>query len=286
MSDIRIYAFADEAGASLDAQIDALRRNALHGLEARGLDGESVSDISLEKACAVRRRLADAGMTVWSAGSPIGKIDIARDDFPSHMDKLRHTLDVARALGAGNLRMFSFYIPAGEDPAMYRDEVLERLDRMAEAARGSGVTLCHENEKGIYGDNAARCLDVLQSVPEIVGVFDPANFIQCGQDTAAAWAMLRPYIKYLHVKDALPDGGVVPAGRGVGRVADIISDYIARGGTALTLEPHLSVFDGLAGLERAGQNRAANRPYVYESSDAAFDAAAAALRGLLKGIEA
>lgn len=283
MNDIRIYAFADEAGASLDAQIEALRRNGLHGLEARGLDGENVSDISLDKARAVRRRLEDAGMSVWSAGSPIGKIDIVHDDFPAHMDKLRHTLDVARALGASNLRMFSFYIPKGETPATYRDEVLERLDRMAEAARGSGVSLCHENEKGIYGDNAARCLDVLQSMPEITGVFDPANFIQCGQDTAGAWAALKPYTKYLHVKDALADGSVVPAGKGVGHVAEIIADYVAGGGAALTLEPHLSVFDGLANLERGGgRNRAA---YVYESSDAAFDAAASALKEIVNGLD-
>ena len=36
--------------------------------------------------------------------------------------------------------------------------------------------------------------EALRRFPEISGVFDPANFIQCGQDTAEAWALLRPFV--------------------------------------------------------------------------------------------
>ena len=280
MSKIRIYGFADEASPRIDGQIAALVRNRMDGLEIRNVDGENVSDISLEKAREVRRKLEAAGLAVWSIGSPIGKIDIAKDDFPSHLDKLRHTLDVAGVLGARRVRMFSFYIPAGDDPAAWRDEVLDRLNRMADIAEDAGIRLCHENEKGIYGDNAARCLDIHRAVPRLAGVFDPANFIQTGQDVARAWELLKPYVDYMHVKDALADGSVVPAGRGIGSLAEILGDYLARGGAALTLEPHLSVFEGLSTLERAGE---ASRigGYAYASGDEAFDAAAAALRELL-----
>ena len=278
--DINTYAFADEASPALEGQVAALLRNGMQGMEIRGVDGENVSDITLDKARAIRRRLDDAGLITWSIGSPIGKIDIVKDDFPAHMDKLRHTLDVARTLGAENLRMFSFYLPPQEDPASFRDEVLARLERMAEAARGSGVTLCHENEKGIYGDNAARCLDIHRSLPEIAGVFDPANFVQCGQDTLQAWELLKPHVRYLHIKDALADGSVVPAGLGDGNLARIVGEYLAQGGAAMTLEPHLKVFEGLAALEREGARSGAGL-YAYESGDAAFDAAALALRALL-----
>ena len=143
-----IYAFADEASTSLSGQIIAMLRNHMQGLEIRGVDGQNVSEISIEKAREVKNRLADNGLVTWSVGSPIGKIDIVKDDFARHMDVLKHTLDVAHELDAKHLRMFSFYIPQGENPAVYRDEVLERLTRMAEAAEGSGVLLCHENEKG------------------------------------------------------------------------------------------------------------------------------------------
>lgn len=276
---MRIYAFADEASPLIDGQIAAMRRNGLAGLEIRGVDGCNVSDITAEKAREVRRKLDDAGLVTWSVGSPIGKIGID-EDFPAHLDKLRRTLEIGHILGADNIRMFSFFMPKGDDPGIWREKVLEQLYRMTEAAQGSGIELCHENEKGIYGDVAARCLEIHQAIPALKAVFDPANFIQCGQDTLQAWEHLNPYVKYLHIKDALADGNVVPAGCGIGNVGEILRQYRAQGGSAVTLEPHLAVFDGLQGLEREGDTSLVGQ-YVYPSNDAAFDAACAALKALL-----
>lgn len=277
MEKLRVYAFADEASPALDGQIAAMNRNGLQGLEIRGVDGANVSDISVEKAREVRRRLADAGLTVWSVGSPIGKIDLEKDDFAAHLDKLRHTLEVGRELGAQRLRMFSFYIPAGRSPESCRQQVVDQMGEMLRVGEGSGLLFCHENEKGIYGDVASRCKELLDLFPQMAGVFDPANFIQCGQDTWAGWELLASRIQYLHIKDALADDKVVPAGHGIGQVRRILAAYRAQGGNDVTIEPHLQVFSGLQGLEREGEKTQMGA-YCYESSDAAFDAACAALR--------
>ena len=282
MKQPQIYAFADEASPIIDRQIIAMQRNGLQGLEIRNVDGESVAAISLDKAREVRAKMDAAGLTVWSVGSPIGKIDIEKDDFDAHMETLRHVIEVAKILGAENIRMFSFYIPAGKNPADYREEVLRRLHLMADAAEGTGVTLCHENEKGIYGDMADRCLEILEAEPRIAGVFDPANFVQCGQDTWEAWKLLGSKIKYMHIKDALfADGSVVPAGKGDGQVKKILKEFLANGGECMTVEPHLTVFDALKTLEREGEKSRVGGAYSYPSSDAAFDAACQALRELL-----
>ena len=278
MEKLRIYAFADEASGQVKGQIDAMVRNGLDGLEIRGVDGQNVADISPEKAREVRRMLDDAGLKVWSVGSPIGKISIETDSFPSHLDKLRHVLDLARELGTENVRMFSFYIPDGRHPE-FRGRVMDRMGQMLKAAEGSGIALCHENEKGIYGDTADRCAELLNVFPSLKGVFDPANFVQCGQDTLDAWKLLRDRTHYLHIKDALADGRVVPAGRGIGHVQDILDDFRALGGSAVTVEPHLSVFDGLKDLEQAGSRTRVDE-YSYPSADAAFDAACAALNDI------
>ena len=281
MSDIRIYAFADEASAEIGGQIAAMRRNGLNGLEIRNADGTNVSDITLEKAKEIRERMDDAGLSVWSIGSPIGKIDIVKDDFAAHLEKFRHTLDVADVLGAMNIRMFSFYIPSGAKFEDHRGKVFDQMGAMIEAAEGRGIDLCHENEKGIYGDMAVRCLELHKAFPTLKAVFDPANFIQCGQDTWEGWQMLKPYVKYLHIKDALADGNVVPVGKGIGQVPRIVKEYLAMGGKALTLEPHLKVFDGLAALERENDKSAVGT-YCYKTNDEAFDAACAALNEILK----
>ena len=277
---MRIYAFADESGAMIDHQIESMKRNGLAGLEIRNVDGTNISDISLDKAREVRRKLDDAGLATWSIGSPIGKIHIEKDDFAAHLDKFRHTIDLAHVLGADNIRMFSFFLPQDKDPAIYKNEVIDRIGQFLAAAEGSGVELCHENEKGIYGDIAPRCLELHQTFPQLKGVFDPANYVQCGQDTWAGWQMLYPYIKYLHIKDALADGSIVPSGHGIGNVGKIVAAFREMGGQALSVEPHLTVFEGLAQLEENGDiSKIGN--FVYQSADAAFDAACNALKNLL-----
>ena len=279
----RLYAFADEASKEIDGQIRAMLRNGLNGLEIRGVDGVNVSKITLEKAKEVRQKLDDNGLITWSIGSPIGKLKLD-EDFQAHLDTFRHTLDVADILGAKNLRMFSFYMPKGEDPTPYRQQVIDQLGQLIEVGAPSGINLCHENEKGIYGDIADRCLEIHQTFPQLKGIFDPANYVQCGDDTIRGWGMLKDYIYYLHIKDALSDGKVVPAGKGEGNVAYVVKEFLTKGGRDMTIEPHLKVFDGLKDLETPGDTSVVGQQYVYPNSDASFDAACNALKDILHSI--
>ena len=134
-----------------------------------------------------------------------------------------------------------------------RSEVLFRTEAMVAEAAHNNITLLHENEKGIYGDNASRCLDLMQQFAgkHFSCTFDFANFIQCGQDPSEAYEMLSPYISYVHVKDALfATGEVVPAGTGDGHLPKIFQKLDASGYHGfLSLEPHLANFSGLAALE-------------------------------------
>lgn len=277
---MKIYAFADEASANIDEQIKAMKENKLDGLEIRNVDGVNISRITKEKAKELRKKLDDAGLRVWTIGSPIGKIDIEKDDFALHTEKFRHTLELADILGAENIRLFSFFTSA-ENRGSYKDKVIERLGAFCEIAKGSGITLCHENEKGIYGDIPERCLEIHKALPEMKAIFDPANYVQCEVDTLKAWEMIKPYVKYLHIKDALADGKVVPAGKGIGNVKFILDDYIRNGGDSVTVEPHLTVFDGLKALEKEGDTSVVGEVYKYSSNTEAFTAAVSALRKLI-----
>lgn len=276
---MKIYSFADESSANVDEQIQAMLRNGLDGLEIRNVDGVNVADITEEKAHEVKAKMDAAGLTVWSIGSPIGKIEIGKES--EHIEKFKHVLKVAKILGAENIRLFSLHIHDGRRPDECTEEVISFLKKLLSLAEGSGVTLCHENEKDIFGDVPERCLIIHSTLPEIKAVFDPANYIQCGADTKAAWELLKPYVKYLHIKDALPDGNVVPAGKGVGNLPAIVKEFTDMGGSAMTLEPHLHVFTGLAELESKGQNSIVGEVYSYASNELAFDAAAAALKELI-----
>ena len=294
MSVYRLAAFADEADPSIDGQIKALLRNGVDFLEIRGVDGQNIADISNEKAREVKAKLDASGLSVWSLGSPFGKIGI-HDDFAPHLEKFRRALENCAIFGCSRMRVFSFYVDrklieappvssgeAGsavfaEKKAIF-EEVKERLSVFLEEAGRAGITLCHENEKGIYGERAADCIDIQRALPGLRAVFDPANFIQAGEDTVKAVGMLEPFIEYLHIKDALCGSGeIVPAGHGDAHIAEILRHY--RKGV-LTIEPHLRVFKGLELIEH-GTERRSEIGNAFSTADEAFDAACAALKKIV-----
>lgn len=279
MAKFTLTGFADEIDPALSVQMDVLDRLDIHYIETRGIDGKNISEYTPAEAKTIHARLKDRGFAVSALGSPIGKIGV-NDPFAPHLDNFRRLIDVAHELDTRYIRMFSFYTPQGEDPDACRDEVMQRLSALVEANRGSGVTLLHENEKAIYGDTPERCLDILKTFDgEILCTYDPSNFVQCGVDNEAAFRMLAPYVRYLHVKDSVyvhnserVDHGFEnvsdahrPAGQGDGKVAWILSQLAQSGYEGFaSIEPHLS-----------------NNPNVPGTGADKFAAAAAALRGLL-----
>ena len=284
MNKFNLHAFSDEAGQDLNEQIKALVENGYEGMEIRGVGGENISKISMEQAKEIKKRVEDAGLCVWSVGSPIGKITLDAD-FEAHMDLYKHVLELSALFDSKAVRLFSFHMPKEEtDFSPYKNEVIERMGRFVDVAKGYNVKICHENEKGIYGDNALRCLDIYQAIPELGAIFDPANFVQCKQDTLEAWEMLHPYITYMHIKDAGADGKVVPAGEGIGNVEAILKQYYDKGGRDLTLEPHLKVFDGMKDLEKDFYAGKIGQRKVYPTARDAFNAAVNALNGLIERI--
>jgi len=276
MLDWKLAAFADEASGELAGQIAAMKRNGIGGLEIRFIDGQNIAKVSCDKAKEIRDRLAAEGLHVWSIGSPTGKIKL-QDDFAPHLEEFKHQLELANIMGAEHYRLFSFYGADDSDGAF--NAVCERTAAFLDAARGSGVVICHENEKDIYGDTDDRCVKLLTQFPELRAIFDPANFLQCGVKILPAWEKLAPYVEYLHIKDCNQNGEVVPPGEGEGQLPKLLAAYGAKGGRVLTLEPHLNAFVGLEQLENSGS--ATRSAYAYASADEAFDAAVAALKKIL-----
>ena len=98
MITVKLCAFSDEADASLEGQIDALKRNNVPYMEMRNVNGKNVTEFTLEEAKAVRATLDENGIKVWSIGSPIGKVDI-NTDFDEYLKLVRHTCELANILG-------------------------------------------------------------------------------------------------------------------------------------------------------------------------------------------
>lgn len=283
MSEFIVSGFADEIDEKVKVQFEHLNKLGISYFEPRGINGTNISEINDEQLKELKADMEKYGIKVSSIGSPIGKIGI-KEDFDKHLEKLARVIEIAKALGTKYIRIFSFFIPQGENPADYRDEVMSRMKKMCELAEKEGVMLLHENEKDIYGDTAERCLDIFETVksPALKGVFDPANFVQCGVKVyPEAFKMLKDHIVYMHIKDALANGEVVPAGYGIGGVEEIIKELDTEGYEGfLSLEPHLGSFRGLENLETGDEMLK-----LPESTPEKFTMAYQSLQDILEGMD-
>ena len=283
LSSCPVSCFADEIAESLDRQIEVLSRIGISYVELRSADGINVSDFTMNFAKEVKKKLDQANIRISAIGSPIGKIGID-DDFDAHLQKLSHTEQMADIFETPYIRMFSFFYPKNTDVHTHRAAVLARLEILLELAEKRGLTLCHENEKAIYGEAPEDCLDLMKHFDgRMKSVLDMGNFAFCQKDPMKGYEYLAPYIEYIHIKDAFYDTRIVPAGEGEGRVFEILSAYnkYTDKDTFLTMEPHLTVFDGLNKLSNMDDIKVQN---AYATPEEAFDAAVAALRGILERI--
>ncbi|WP_018296606.1 sugar phosphate isomerase/epimerase family protein [Corynebacterium lubricantis] len=252
-----ITGFADEIAHDLDEQITLLNKLNISHVEFRSAWDTKVLDLSQEQLETAKEKLDQAGISLSSVGSDLGKIQIT-DPFDAHLERAKHGVEVAQFFGTQYIRMFSFFIPEGADPADFRDEVIARTRAMVEVAEAGGITLLHENEKGIYGDSPERVKDLITTVnsPNYRAIYDAANYVQTGfKPFDEAWPIVSDYVDYIHIKDATvptpdkPLGVITPAGQGDGQYPELLATLNETGFDGfLSIEPHLGDFDEFGGL--------------------------------------
>jgi sugar phosphate isomerase/epimerase len=255
---IRLSAFADEIAQDPVEQLDVLARHGIRHVEFRSIHSINVLDLSDAQHAEFRQLLRARGFALSAIGSPVGKVRVT-DPLDQHVQRYERAADLAEFYGTERIRIFSFYIPPGEEPESHRSEVMRRMSTTARRAADRGLKLVLENEKGIYGDTAARVLDVLKTVdsPSLSHAFDPANYVEVGQPIDEAWQLLRTRVTHFHVKDC--DARTkknVPAGQGAGQIPELLADAAAHGFDGFcVLEPHLVIAEqsyGFTGPERFG----------------------------------
>ena len=266
--------FADEIDSDLETQLSVLESLDIEHIEVRSVGAQNVLDLDDDEIESVKAELDSRGFTVSSIGSPIGKVDVT-DPFEPHLERFERAMDVAERFETEYIRLFSYYIPEGEDPADYRDEVLRRMRRKAELVEERGLVLLNENEKDLYGDTPGRMRDIHLAVdsPNLRMVFDPANYLELGiRPYPDALLQVVEFVEYLHVKDAKLGvrGEMRPAGEGDGRIPETLEALAARGFEGyLSLEPHLQVAGEAGGFSDEEGFRTATRALkdVLESVD-------------------
>ena len=279
-----LSAFADEAGASSDQQINALLTAGLRLIDIRSVDGHNITELPLDQAKTIKSKLDDHGIQTQMFGSPIGKIDVT-DDVQSDLDKLKHLGELAPVFGCNAVRMFSYYNKTELSHDTWREQTLERLSRLRDEAERQHLVLYHENERHIFGDLTA---DVLTLAPlrgaNFKLIFDFDNYQQSGEDVWQSWLQLRDLTDAIHLKDSTPDNRHVPVGQGNGQVEKILRDAVKTGWSGpLTIEPHLTHSGAVVSTGPSGTR---NQAYAAMQPADSFEIAAQTAKDLLKEVGA
>ena len=268
---IKLCAFADEASANLQGQITALKENGISFIEVRNINGKNVSNFTNEEVLEYKKAFDENGISVWSIGSPLGKVDISVD-FNEYLKVVKRVYEIANMFNAKRVRAFSFF-----NALESKQEVISRLQVLSNLAKDYGLIFCHENEKDIYGDELSRVLEIATEVENLKLVYDPANYLQCNQNATECLQKTLTFTEYFHIKDViLKTGEIVPAGYGDGDISGLINTVKNRN-AVLTLEPHLKVFDGYGDIDSTEMK---NR-FEFKTNREAFDCAVSSLKKII-----
>lgn len=244
--------FGDEIDPDPVVQLGVLQALGARHIEVRSAWDTNVLDLDADQLDRLSTLLNERGMVVSAVASPIGKVDVSAP-VGAEVARLATAIRAANHLGSHYIRVFSFYRGEGLAAATVRDDVLERMRALADLAEREDVVLLHENEKDIYGDIPERVLDIIESVGShaLRVTWDSANFVQVGvRPFTEGYAMLRPHLEYLQVKDAVAETGeVVTVGAGDGELVETLTALRDDGYSGFaSLEPHLASTNFLGGF--------------------------------------
>jgi sugar phosphate isomerase/epimerase len=243
----QLSGFGDEIDPDPVVQVATLQALGAGHIEVRSAWDTNVVDFTADQLAELKRILVERSMAVSAIASPVGKVDVTLP-VEHEVTRLGRAITAAHVLDAPYIRIFSFF-----NAENHRDAVLERMTALTRLAEREDVVLLHENEKAIFGDVPARVLDLVESIgsERLRVAWDSANFVQVGvRPFTDGYSLLRPYLDYLQVKDAVAaTGEVVPAGHGDGELRATLQALRDDGYSGfVSLEPHLVGTTGLGGF--------------------------------------
>lgn len=213
--------------------LDWIVEQGLKHIEVRVVDGVNIANMNDEQVAEVRRLVDERGLTVSAIASPLYKCALdptrkvasgdvfgqAEESVAAHHDKLKRVIAIAKQLGAGSIRIFSFW--REEEPEKYFDDIVAELKKAAAIAKQEGILLLQENEpacNGGFAEEVARIVSAVDS-PAMKVLWDPGNEAYGGRSAfPEGYGFVKDVLAHVHIKDAyvLPDGTsrCVPVGSG------------------------------------------------------------------------
>jgi sugar phosphate isomerase/epimerase len=243
---MKLAVFTDEVSQDLDTAIKLAVRFDLEGVELRTVWEKPVHALSDDELSRVRDALGQHSLRVACIASPVFKCELDDESAQrEHLEYLRKSIRAAKRLGAGVIRLFTFWKRGPSAPVW--DRIVKQFRPAVPIAEGEGIILGLENEASTYcatAEETRRFLTEINS-PALKVIWDPCNEVYAGDGITPypdAYQLVEPWIVHLHVKDARRD----PAS-GEAMIAPVGDGEVDWKGQLVTLLR--KGYDGYASLE-------------------------------------
>ncbi len=229
----RVGVITDEISVDVVEALTWLQEQGLRYAEIRMVDGVNVAELSDGQADRIREEAKARGIRISAVASPVFKcaLNPARpvadgdrfgqqeEGLEAHFAKLERLMAIAKRLGTGYIRIFSFW--REQEPSLFAEEIAAHLARAAKLAERENLVLLLENEPVTNGGYAQEVVEFVKRIgsPSLCALWDPGNEMLFRRGPhPQALESIRPYIAHVHLKDAAEDDNgewrYVPIGQG------------------------------------------------------------------------
>ncbi|MBN1900111.1 sugar phosphate isomerase/epimerase [Candidatus Sumerlaeota bacterium] len=251
--------FADEAAVDIDEQIRATKTLGWKYIEARGVNGKNIHDLSDAEFDAVYGKLEESGIMINCFGSAIANHGKNIDDpNEKSLEETRRAIPRMKRLGTKLVRIMSYAVLKDREPQdQMKEERFRKLREICRMFLDEGIQPVHENCMCYGGMGWPFSLEILENVPGLKLVFDTGNPVVFNdyakprpypkQSSWEFYSHVRDHVIYVHIKDGYIEEKTgkeiftYPT-EGKGDVEKIVTDLLSReydGG--FSIEPHIAV---------------------------------------------
>lgn len=256
---------ADEAGDSIETQIEAHKELGFKHIEIRNVNKKNLTDVDDTTFNEIAKKIEKAGMKVSCFSSQIA--NWARKisgDFNIDAEELKRAIPRMRRFNTKYIRIMSYPNDNYED-SKWRAEAIKRLKELVKIAGDGGIILAHENCSGWGGLGPKEALDLVESVnsPALKFLLDTGNKPHKTGTVYEVFRAIKQHIVYVHIKNYKGEKGdeFVFPDEGEGQVGRILKELLASGyNGGFSIEPHMAAVVHTG--KEADNKEAAYRLYI------------------------
>jgi len=205
---------------TLEQALAAAKEYGYDGIEPRA-QSEHKHGIELDASAAeraeIKRQAEQSGIALCCIATSCQYADPATAE--EHVETTRKFIDLAADVGSPRLRVFGGLLPDGVNREQAAELLTKSLNSVADQAAERNVTVCMETHDDWC--NPEHLAEVMRRVnqPAIAVNWDIMHPVRSSDwDMAAAYEILKPWIKHVHFHDGIKgdDGNPLrPIGQGI-----------------------------------------------------------------------